>query len=70
MRIIILTYPEGVTIRYNDTQLPLYDAVARDSPLNSRIIQMMVTRKKESMNETTSYGQNVLHIALKSEKCT
>jgi len=38
MRIIILTYPEDLTMRYNNTQLPLHDAVARDPPLNSRNI--------------------------------
>jgi len=58
-------YPEGLTIRYNNTQLQLHGAVARDPPLNSRIIQVLVTRNKENVNETTYYGQNGLHIALK-----
>jgi len=64
MRIISLIYPEGLTVRYNDTQLPLHDAVARDPPLNSTFIQMLVSKNAESVNETTLYGQNMLHIAL------
>jgi len=66
MRTIVLTYPQGLTIRYNNTQLPLHNAVARElSSLVSRIIRMVVSRNAESVNETTYYGWNVLHIALK-----
>jgi len=65
MKIIILTYPEGLSMRYNKTQLSLHDAVAKHLPLDSRIIQMMVKRNEESVNETMYYRQNVLHISLK-----
>jgi len=52
-------------MRYNETQLLLHDVVARYLQLDSRIIQIMVKRNEESVNETMYYGQNVLHISLK-----
>jgi len=50
---------------YNHTKLSLHDAVGRDKPLDVRIIKMMVRRNHCSINERTSNGKNVLHIALK-----
>ena len=60
-----MSFTEGLTMTYNHTKLLLHDAVGRDKPLDVRIIKMMVRRNRGSVNERTSNGQNVLHIALK-----
>jgi len=59
MRIIILMYPEGLTIRYNDTQLPLHYAVAQDLPLNLELFKCLFQEMQKV------FMDKMLHIARK-----
>ena len=65
LRMIIMSFPAGLRMTYDHMKLSLHDAVGRDKPLDVRIIKMMVRRNHRSVNERTSNGKNVLHIAPK-----
>jgi len=55
-------------VTYNETQLPLHDAVGRYPLLHLDVIWLLILKSLETVSARMLYGQNVLHIALNIKK--